>query len=68
MKCELCNKKFHKYTNQGGYVDNIWCCNYCINFQPKRSKREDCKVTTITSYECPKIEMPIDKDILTKYK
>lgn len=34
----------------------------------ERSKREDYKVTTINSYDCPKIEMPIDKDILTKYK
>jgi hypothetical protein len=38
------------------------------SFQPERSKREDYKVTTINSVDCPKIEMPIDKDILTKYK
>ncbi len=38
------------------------------NIQPERSKREDYKVTTINGNECPKIEMPIDKDILTKYK
>ncbi len=31
-------------------------------------KNEKPKVTTINGYECPKIEMPIDKDILTKYK
>ena len=39
-----------------------------MNNQPERSKREDYKITTINSYECPKIEMQIDKDILTKYK
>ncbi len=48
---------------------NGWDLSLCKDCnQPERSKREDYKVTTINSNECPKIEMPIDKDILTKYK
>jgi len=71
VECIKCKNK-DKMTEMSPYwnlFEPVYPPNYiCKSCQPERSKREDYKVTTITSYDLPKIEMPIDKDILTKYK
>jgi hypothetical protein len=41
MKCKLCTNLFHKYTQQGGYENNVWYCNLCIHDQPERLNPED---------------------------
>ena len=41
MKCKLCTNLFNKYTQQGGYENNIWYCNLCIHDQPERLNPKD---------------------------
>ena len=44
MKCNKCENIFDKHIQQGGYVENKWYCNFCIDNQPERTSPEDHKV------------------------
>lgn len=73
IECDNCNKiAYEKWQFTGKYELLKGECfihpKRTNIIQPERSKREDYIITTINSDSCPKIEMPIDKDILTKYK
>lgn len=47
MKCKECESQFNKYTNQGGYINNIWYCDKCIHNQPERLNPETSKEDAI---------------------
>jgi len=41
MKCNNCENIFDKHMQQGGYVENKWYCNFCIEHQLERLSPED---------------------------
>lgn len=43
MKCNNCENIFDKHMQQGGYVENKWYCNFCIEHQLERLSPEDTK-------------------------